>query len=140
MAPLTSEQWDQLMRDVEWQAVRAQGPGGQHVNKVSSAVQLRLDVRRSSLPPAIKTRLLKSQGRRIDGRGILVIKAQRFRSQSLNRTDALERLHDLLKQASQTRKPRKPTGPSKAVRRRRVDEKTQRGRVKVLRRRVDGDS
>ena len=133
------EQWDRLMRDIVWQAVRAQGPGGQHVNKVSSAVQLRLDVPSSSLPAAIKARLLKSQRRRIDGRGTLVIKAQRFRSQNMNRADALERLRDIVDQASQTRKPRKPTKPSKAARRRRVDDKTQRGRVKVLRRRVDED-
>jgi ribosome-associated protein len=114
--------------------VRAPGPGGQNVNKVATAVQLSFDVRGSqSLPPPVKTRLLKLGGRRVDKDGVLTIDAHRFRTRERNRADALERLVELISQASRTPKPRRPTKPSRAAKARRVDEKKQRARVKRMR-------
>lgn len=114
--------------------VRAPGPGGQNVNKVATAVQLSFDVRGSqSLPPPVKTRLLKLGGRRVDKDGVLTIDAHRFRTRERNRADALERLAELISQASRTPKPRRPTKPSRAAKARRVDEKKQRARVKRMR-------
>ncbi len=123
--------------EIRFEAIRAQGAGGQNVNKVSSAIHLRFDINRSSLPEFYKQRLLQRRDRRISSDGIIVIKAQRFRSQDKNRADALERLRDLIRTAGEKTKPRKPTRPSKAARARRVDRKVRHGRQKALRRRLD---
>lgn len=120
--------------ELEWQPIRAQGAGGQNVNKVSSALHLRFDIRASSLPDEVKQRLLALRDRRISSDGIVVIKAQRFRTQEKNRVDAIERLGELIDRASQVPKKRRPTRPSRAAQKRRVDDKTQRGRLKRLRR------
>lgn len=119
------------------QAIRARGPGGQNVNKVSSAVQLRFDIAASSLPGFYKQRLLRLKDRRISADGCIVIKAQRYRSQEQNRADAMARLQALVKSVATVRKKRIPTRPGKAAAARRVDRKVRRGRQKSLRRKPD---
>lgn len=123
--------------ELEFMAIRAQGAGGQNVNKVSSAIHLRFDIQSSSLPAFYKERLLKFKDQRINKDGIVVIKAQQYRTQEKNREDAIGRLVQLIQAATVVEKPRRPTRPTRSSQRKRVDNKTQRGKIKALRGRVE---
>jgi ribosome-associated protein len=126
-------------REIKEEFVRASGPGGQNVNKVSTAVKLRFNVVKSpTLPDAIKERLIRLAGKRMTEKGVLVIDARRFRTQERNRQDALERLVKLIEAASKIPKPRKKTRPTATSKQRRLDEKHLRGEIKRMRKPVSG--
>jgi ribosome-associated protein len=122
--------------EVAFEAIRAQGAGGQNVNKVSNAVHLRFDIRASSLPEELKARLLARRDQRISGEGVIVIKAQQHRSLEKNRAEALARLRSLLAAAATIPRARRATRPTQASQRRRIESKVRRGQVKALRGRV----
>lgn len=123
--------------EVEISAIRSQGAGGQNVNKVSSAIHLRFDINTSSLPPFYKERLLALSDQRISKDGVIIIKAQSYRTQEANREDAIKRLQELINGAVIVQKRRRPTKPTKGSQTRRMDSKTKRGQAKSLRGRVD---
>ena len=123
--------------EFQWYAIRAQGAGGQNVNKVATALHLRYDIRASSLPDEVKTRLLARADQRITNEGVIVIKAQRYRTQDKNRADAMARLQEMVDKAARVEKPRKPTKVSKAAKRRRLDSKIKHGQLKATRGKIE---
>lgn len=125
--------------EIQYEAIRSQGPGGQNVNKVSTAIQLRFDVLGSTLPDSLKEAIMACNDRRISNDGVIVIKAQRFRSQEKNREDARTRLKVLLLNAITPQKKRKPTRPSKASKERRLESKMRQGERKKMRGRIQYD-
>lgn len=116
--------------EISWEAIRAQGAGGQNVNKVASAIHLRYDLRTATLPEPVRERLLAMRSHLITADGVVVIKAQRYRTQEQNRFDALARLQELVDSAAQPPKPRLPTRPTRSARRRRMDAKSRRAQLK----------
>ena len=123
--------------EVEFSAIRASGPGGQNVNKVSSAIHLRFDVRSSSLPYAVKVKILRMRDTRISTEGVIVIKAQKFRSQEKNRLESLVRLDELLQKSQHVETPRRQTRPSRSSVRKRLEGKKKQGSVKKNRGKVN---
>lgn len=125
--------------EIKVNAIRAQGAGGQNVNKVSSAIHLRFDIKASSLSDFYKEKLLKLKDKRISKDGIIIIKAQQYRTQKKNKDDAFTRLENLIKSAAVMRKKRRPTKPTKASKEKRLDSKTRQGKLKASRGKVDYD-
>ncbi len=125
--------------EIDIQAIHAQGKGGQNVNKVATAIHLRFDIQQSSLPDHLKERLLALNDQRINKEGIIVIKAQSYRTQEKNREDALSRLTEIIKTVMTTQKKRRKTKPSRSSQRKRMDKKSKHGRKKTLRKRVRPD-
>ncbi len=123
--------------EVELNAIRSQGAGGQNVNKVASAIHLRFDIHASSLPEFYKERLLASNDSRITQDGVVVIKAQQYRTQEQNREDALQRLVELVRSVTRVEKARRPTRPTRSSQRKRIEKKKQRGNIKSMRGKVD---
>jgi len=132
-----TEYWDRMLDEVVLSAIRAQGSGGQNVNKVSSAIHLRFDIRASSLPDWLKSRLLNKQDDRVTNEGIVVIKAQSYRSQPQNKDDALQRLQAIITQAASKQKARIASKPTRASKRRRLDGKARQGQKKATRSKVN---
>jgi ribosome-associated protein len=126
--------------EVEIRAIRAQGSGGQNVNKVSTAIHLRFDIAASSLPDIYKERLLKLNDQRITREGVIVIKAQQYRSQEKNREEALRRLHELVDSIAELPAKRKPTRPPPISEKKRLDSKTHRGQLKTMRKKLPVES
>lgn len=131
---------NKIENELLFEYIRASGPGGQNINKVATAVQLRFDARNSpSLPEEVRARLIRLAGKRVTTEGVLVIEARRFRTQEQNRFDALERFHELLKKAREKPRARKKTKPTRASKEKRLKDKKQRGEIKHARRKSHGD-
>ena len=124
-------------QEIEFSAIHSQGAGGQNVNKVATAIHLRFDIHSSSLPLLYKERLLNLRDSRINKDGVIIIKAQKFRTQEKNREDALTRLQTLIRSVTRIQKKRRPTKPTKASQKRRMDSKTKRGKTKLLRGKIN---